>query len=214
MAIRVNPNRMVLLRLTRRLGVASRGHRLLKDKLEGLIQEFVELVKEYREKRLELDKQLPEVMKLFVLAGLTSSDTVIDNALAQVQTPMELTVSQKSVMGVRVPELKVQFGESTDKYSFLDTPPSLDLAVEGMKEYFPKILELAELEQTLRLLIAEIEKTRRRVNALEYVMIPQLEETIHMIKSKLDENERSNITRLMKIKEMRLQQEREAAQSA
>jgi len=214
MPIRANPNRMELIRLRRRLGVAVRGHRLLKDKLEGLIKEFVKFVKEYREKRLELDRNLPEVMKLFALAALTSSETVVDNALAQVHTPLELSVAQKNVMGVNVPRFQARFGQAAGTYSFLDTPPELDLAVAGMREYFPKIVALAELENTLRLLVAEIEKTRRRVNALEYVMIPRFQETIRFIKNKLDENERSSTTRLMKIKEMRLEQERQASQAA
>lgn len=210
MPVRASPNRMELMRQRRRLGIAVRGHRLLKDKLEGLIQEFADLVRQYRERRTELDRHFPEVLKLFVLAGLSSSEAVIENALTQVKTPLTLFRSFRSVMGVRVPHLEAKIGEPTSRYSYLDTPPALDLAVSGLREYFPTILALAELEHTLRLLVAEIEKTRRRVNALEYIMIPQLRETIRFIKSKLDEAERSNTARLMKIKEMRLAEERQA----
>jgi len=197
---------MELIRLRRRTGVAQRGHKLLKDKLEGLMKEFLELVDKYRTARLEVDEELTEVLKLFVLASLASTDEAIDGALAQSRRVMNLTTTMRRVMSVTVPEFELAIEGDKAAYSYLDTPPQLDEALAALEEFFPKLLKLAELEEAVRVLIREVEKTRRRVNALEYVMIPQLEETCKFIKSKLDELERGNITRLMKVKEQRMVQ--------
>lgn len=202
MKLRVNPTRMELLKLRKRLGVALRGHKLLKDKLEGLMAEFLILIKEYKTARLQLDEELSAVMRLFVLAGITSSRQTILTALEQSKGRQEITIKQKRLITILIPQFEVSTIQGGTAYSYLDTPSELDIAVNELKEYFPKILKLAELEQSLRLMAKEIEKTRRRVNALEYILIPQIKETIKFIKGKLDEMERSNINRLMKIKEM------------
>jgi V/A-type H+-transporting ATPase subunit D len=205
----INPNRMELLKLRKRLATATRGHKLLKDKLEGLIQDFMEYLEGYRKARRGLDDELPRILRLFVLAGLRASPDVIEAAVTQSRAELALTAGHRRLMGVEIPtfDFRIEPGEG---YSFLNTPPELDRAVESLKEYFPRILDLAEREEGIRRLLAEIERTRRRVNALEYVIIPDVRATIREIKMKLDELERGNVTRLMKIKEMRLTQERQA----
>lgn len=202
MKLRVNPTRLELLKLRKRLAVAIRGHKLLKDKLEGLMTEFLILIKEYKPTRIKLDEDLSHVMRLFVLATITSSRQTILTALEQSKGQQEINIKHKRLVAVSVPQFEISIIQGGTSYSYLDTPSDLDTAVSELKEYFPKILKLAELEQSLRLVAKEIEKTRRRVNALEHILIPQIKETVKFIKSKLDEMERSNINRLMKIKEM------------
>jgi V/A-type H+/Na+-transporting ATPase subunit D len=203
----VNPTRMELLRLRRRLVVALRGHKLLKDKLDGLMKEFLEIAKEYKRVRSEVDQQLPGVLKLFVLAEITSSRKIMESALESTRQALELSVRTRRLMSVSIPTLQVSFGAATGMYSFVHTSPELDQAVDSLKEFMPKLLRMAELEETVRRLSAEIEKTRRRVNALEHTFIPRIQETVRYITSKLDEMERSNSSRLMKIKAQRIARE-------
>jgi len=206
----VNPTRMELLRLRKRLVVALRGHKLLKDKLDGLMKEFLEIAKEYKRFRLAVDDELPYVLKLFVLAEITSSRTITENALESTKQDLQLTVKPRRIMSVVVPKIDVVFGTVSGMYSFVHTSPELDQAIHSLKEFLPKLLRMAELEETVRRLSVEIEKTRRRVNALEHTFIPRMQETVKYIKSKLDEMERSNTSRLMKIKAMRIAQEEAA----
>lgn len=198
------------MQLRDRLRVAVHGHSLLKDKLEGLMAEFMELVEEYADERQKFNEEYPAVARLFVFAGIAGSRESIDDALSQTSGDLELRVSTENVLSVQVPHFEAE-AHPGGGYSLLDTPLELDEATETMAEFLPRILELAEKEHTIWELMDEIERTRRRVNALEYIMIPQLRETVKYIQRKLDENERANITRLMKIKEMRLEEEREAA---
>lgn len=207
--LQVNPTRMEFMRLRRRLAIAVHGHDLLKDKLEGLMQKFLELVEKYRTVRQAFDAEYAEVMKLFVLAGLTGSREALVEALSQSRGELELAVSTRSVLSVKVPHFEAQVRRA-GAYSLLDTPVELDEATARLAEFVPMMLEVAELEGSIRVVMEEIERTRRRVNALEYIMIPSLRETVKYIRGKLDENERGNITRLMKIKDMRLAEEREA----
>ena len=201
---------MEFLRMRKRLRMAVHGHKLLKDKLDGLMQEFRRLADTYKQTRKEVDEGLPEVLRMFVLASITSSQQAIESAITQSQSKLTLTVSHTRRMSVIVPAFAVEFEGSAATYSLLDTPAELDQATADLREYFPKILELAQIEETVRRMVAEIEKTRRRVNALEYVMIPELRRIIKYISTKLDENERSTTTRLMKIKEQRVREERAA----
>ncbi|MDD5007557.1 MAG: V-type ATP synthase subunit D [Syntrophorhabdaceae bacterium] len=203
----VNPTRMELLRLRKRLVVARRGHKLLKDKLDGLMKEFMELAKRYKIYRLAVDNELPGVLKLFVLAEITSSRQITENALESTKQELRLTITKRRLMSVVIPEVEAFFGEAAGMYSFIHTSPELDKAITSLKEFMPKLMKMAELEEAVRLMSSEIEKTRRRVNALEYTMIPRMQETIKYITGKLDEMERSNTSRLMKIKAMRLAQE-------
>lgn len=193
--------------MRKRLVVARRGHKLLKDKLDGLMKEFMELAKAYRVHRMAVDDELPGVLKFFVLAEITSSRQITENALESTKQELFLTVRRRRLMGVLIPKIEASFGEAAGTYSFIHTSPELDKAITSLKEFMQELLKMAELEETIRLMSSEIEKTRRRVNALEYTMIPRMEETIKYITTKLDEMERSNTSRLMKIKAMRIAQE-------
>jgi len=192
---------MEFFKLRRRLSMAVRGHKLLKDKNEGLMKEFLTLAKTYKETRQRVDTDLPNRMKMFLLAQITSSSQCISTALEQSKGKLELKILGRSILNIKVPVFEVSITED-NSYSLMDTPIELDDAIIHLKEFFPHIVRVAELEQSMRLLAKEIEKIRRRVNALEYILIPQLQESIKFIKTKLDEMERSNISRLMKIKEM------------
>jgi len=203
----INPTRMELLRLRKRLVVAKRGHKLLKDKLDGLMKEFINLARAYRGFRLEVDEELPRVLKLFVLAEITSSLHIVESAIESIKQDLTLNVSKRRIMSVATPNIEVSFGEPKGMYSFIHTSAELDVAVKALKKFLPKLIKMAELEDAIRIISSEIEKTRRRVNALEYTMIPRMQETIKFITSKLDEMERSNTSRLMKIKAIRLVEE-------
>lgn len=207
MRLAVNPTRMELLKLRRRLVVARRGHKLLKDKLDGLIKEFMNIALEYRRLRQIVDDELPYVMKLFILAEITSSRAITENALESVQQDLELIVRPLRLMGVSIQKLEITYGEATGRYSLVHTSAELDMAIVKLREFLPMLLSMAETEDKVRRLSKEVEKTRRRVNALEYSFIPRLNETIRFITSKLEEMERSTTSSLMKIKSQRLARE-------
>ncbi|MGC8739277.1 MAG: V-type ATP synthase subunit D [Candidatus Hydrogenedens sp.] len=207
MRLAVNPTRMELLRLRKRLVVAQRGHKLLKDKLDGLMKDFGRITAEYKKARLEVDKELPQVLKLFVLAEATSSRLIVEDALESTRQEMDIQMKPQRLMSVQIPKLEITFGKSEGGYSLIHTSSELDKAITQMKEFLPKLLKMAELEETVRRLCQEIEKTRRRVNALEHTLIPRMKETIKFIKNKLDEMERSTTSQLMRIKAQRLAQE-------
>jgi len=192
---------MEYFKLRHRLSMAVRGHKLLKDKNEGLIKEFLTLVKAYKEVRQKVDEDLPNCMKMFVLAQISSSSQSISTALEQSKGNLELKIFERNILNIKVSVFDVSVTES-NSYSLIDTPVELDDAIVKLKDFIPYLVKVAELEQSMRMLAKEIEKTRRRVNALEYILIPQLQESIKFIKTKLDEIERSNISRVMKIKEM------------
>ncbi|OHB85242.1 MAG: hypothetical protein A3J73_06365 [Planctomycetes bacterium RIFCSPHIGHO2_02_FULL_38_41] len=206
MAIQINATRMEYLKLRRRLVIAVKGHKLLKDKNEGLMREFIVLLKSYKSLRQKVDVILLKQMNLFVLAQITASSDCVYTALEQSKGKLRMTISEKSILGVKVPVFGISVTES-NAYSFLDTPVELDNAILQLREFFQDIVRVAEMEQSIRILAREIEKIRRRVNALEHILIPQLRDSIKFIKSKLDEMERSNIGRLMKIKEMLVSKE-------
>lgn len=207
MRLAVNPTRMELLRLRKRLVVAQRGHKLLKDKLDGLMKDFGRITAEYKKARLEVDNELPQVLKLFVLAEATSSRLIVEDALESTRQEMNIQMKPQRLMSVQIPKLEITFGKSEGGYSLIHTSSELDKAITQMKEFLPKLLKMAELEETVRRLCQEIEKTRRRVNALEHTLIPRMKETIKFIKNKLDEMERSTTSQLMRIKAQRLAQE-------
>src|SRR3972149_2725180 len=201
MKIQINATRMEFFKLRRRLSTSVRGHKLLKDKNEGLMREFLLLVKAYKDARQRMDTGLPKCMKMFVLARIASSSDIVSTALEQSKGELEIKVSERSFLNIKASVFDVSVTEN-NSYSLVGTPVDIVNEIRQLKEFFPHMVKVAELEQTIRLLAKEIEKTRRRVNALEYVLIPQLQESIKFIKTKLDELERSNISRLMKIKEM------------
>jgi len=205
---------MELTRLKKRLAVARRGHKLLKDKRDELMKQFLELVSKNKELREKVEEKLMTVHKNFLIARAVMSSESLEAALMFPKQSVSLEVSTKNIMSVDVPVLEYKTSSSDDTdiypYGFAATSAELDGAIGTLSEVLPDILELAQIEKSAQLLAEEIEKTRRRVNALEYVMIPQLTETIKYITMKLDENERGNLTRLMKVKDMMIEQARQA----
>ena len=200
--MKVNPTRMELRRLKGRLKTAQRGHKLMKDKSDEMIRRFVVLAKENKRLRAEVEAELTTALGNFLFTTGVSSPTVIEEALMVSGKEIELTTSTTSLMGIDVPKLDITEGEcaETYPYSFASVTAELDDSIETVSGLLPKMLKLAEVEKTCNMLADEIEKTRRRVNALEYVMIPNILETIKYITMKLEENERGNTTRLMKFK--------------
>lgn len=208
--LNVNPTRMELTRLKKRYVVARRGHKLLKDKRDELMKQFLELVRKNKELREKVEEMLMNVHNDFLIARAVMSSEILEESLMFPKQQVSLDVSTKNIMSVDVPVLEFNTENENEKniypYGFATTSGELDGAVSTLAEVLPYLLELAQMEKSGQLLAEEIEKTRRRVNALEYVMIPQLEETIKYITMKLDENERGNLTRLMKVKDMMLEE--------
>ncbi len=208
-AMNVNPTRMELKRLKTRLTTAQRGHKLLKDKRDELMKRFLDIVRENLALRREVESALISANRGFTVASAVMSSEMLEQSLMCPTKSVEVDVSYSNIMSVEVPVYK--FTESDGRtiypYGYAMTSGELDDAVDGMASIMPKLLKLAEMEKSAQLLAQEIEKTRRRVNALEYVMIPQLSETIREITMKLDENERGNLTRLMKVKDMMIKEQ-------
>ncbi|MCR4819275.1 MAG: V-type ATP synthase subunit D [Fretibacterium sp.] len=200
--INVNPNRMELSRLKKRLAVAKRGHKLLKDKQDALIKAFLEKARAGKELRETVEKELAECYGTFVLSRAQTTPEVLEQALIFPGAKSTLSVDWHNVMSVMVPEYDVRQEGNPVNYGFVGVPLLLDSALEQFSKLILRLLELAAEEKAIRLMAGEIERTRRRVNALEYVMIPNLTETIRYISMKLDEQERSTLSRLMKIKEI------------
>lgn len=211
--LQVNPTRMELTRLKKRLQTSMRGHKLLKDKRDDLMKKFLELVRKNKELREQVEREIMGVYDGFVIASAVMSPNMLEEALMLPKAKVELEISTTNVMSVRVPAFRfsqASKGEDIYSYGFVYTSGELDDSVDALREVLPLMLELAQMEKSAQLLAEEIEKTRRRVNALEYVQIPSLQETIKSISMKLDENERGNLARLMKIKDMMIAQSREA----
>ena len=204
----VNPTRMMLTQLKRRLATATRGHKLLKDKRDEIMKNFLELARENGRLRKEVEGELGAVYANFSVAAAIISNEAMEEALMIPKQGVELQVSRRNIMSVDVPEFsfktKAENPADIFPYGFARTSGELDNAIVALSDLFPKLLELAAKEKQVQLLAAELEKTRRRVNALEYVMIPRLQVTIRYITMKLDENERGSQTRLMKVKDMML----------
>ena len=208
--LNVNPTRMELTNLKRKLVTARRGHKLLKDKRDELMRRFLDLVRENKKLRIEVEEGIKQANAAMSVARCVMSDKALDVALMLPTQEMSLEVGEKNVMSVMIPVFDVCFKTADENdiysYGFAETSGDLDTAVKALSDIMPKMIRLAEIEKSCRLMADEIEKTRRRVNALEHVMIPQYEETIKYISMKLDENERSTTTRLMKVKDMMLEQ--------
>ncbi|MGI6732466.1 MAG: V-type ATP synthase subunit D [Anaerovoracaceae bacterium] len=208
--LNVNPTRMVLTSLKKKLAVATRGHKLMKDKRDELMKQFLELARENKVLREKVESLLQEVYKDFAVANAVMSAPMMEEALMYPKQGVEIDVKTRNIMSVDVPVFEFSStGEETGSiypYGFASTSGELDKAIQNLSTVFPVMLSLAAMEKEASLLSEEIEKTRRRVNALEYVMIPRLQETIKYIKMKLDENERGNQTRLMKVKDMMLEE--------
>lgn len=204
----VNPTRMELTNLKRKLVTARRGHKLLKDKRDELMRIFLDAVRENKELRKEVEEGLKKANTAMSVARCVMSDKALEVSLMLPAQEMQLNVTEKNVMSVMIPVFDTRFrtADASDIYSygFSETSGDLDTAVKALSDIMPKMIRLAEVEKSCQLMADEIEKTRRRVNALEHVMIPRYEETIKYITMKLDENERSTTTRLMKVKDMML----------
>ena len=199
--LNVNPTRMELKRLKGRLKTAERGHKLLKDKSDEMVRRFSVLIKENKRLRDETDKDMAEVLKEFSKARSFISVEEIETAFLMPVSSVTLDVSTNNIMSVEVPEIKVSAKKTEGyPYAFAGITSEVDYSSKKVSELIEKLIKLAEVEKSAAMLAVEIERNKRRVNALEYVMIPQLNETIKYIRSKLDENERSATTRLMKVK--------------
>lgn len=204
--LNVNPTRMELTRLKKQLTTASRGHKLLKDKQDELMRRFIRLIKKNDQMRTQVEEALQQAMQNFSMADALLNDKYLEELLAVPKEKVTLDVIEQDIMSVTVPVMNFSHDRSLAdgplEYGFLNSNDELDQSILKFTEVLPKLLELTEIEKTCQLMAKEIEKTRRRVNALEYLTIPQLEETIYFIKMKLEENERAEVTRMIKVKNM------------
>lgn len=204
----VNPTRMQLTKLKKQLTTAVRGHKMLKDKRDELMRQFLDLIKETRELREKVEKELSQSSAHFVNASAVMSKQALDASLMSPKQQVTVDVASRNVMSVETPvfSYKTRTGDEGDifPYGFAFTSFELDDAVMSLNELLPDLIRLAQIEKSCEMMSAEIEKTRRRVNSLEHVMIPRYRETIKYISMKLEENDRSSRTRLMKVKDMLL----------
>lgn len=205
--LNVNPTRMNLSTLKKRLKTSARGHKLLKDKQDELMRRFILAIKENKKLREEVEDELSKSFKDFLLASAIMSPEMLVQSVSFPTQVTEVEIELKNVMSVEVPEMKFSTKKTSENgsiypYGYAQTTQDLDSAIEKLSGVMEKLLHLAEIEKSAQLMADEIEKTRRRVNALEYKTIPDLQDTIKYIQSKLDENERANITRLMKVKDI------------
>ncbi len=209
-AINVNPTRQELTRLKNRLRTSVRGHKLLKDKRDELMKQFMDVVRENRALRAKVEEGLMKAHGSFTVASAIMSSQAMEQALLYPKQAVELDMSFQNIMSVNVPEYHFHTRNNDPgeiyPYGFAATSGELDTAVDALAQVFQDMLRLAQIEKTSQLLAEEIEKTRRRVNALEYVKIPQMQEAIKYISMKLDENERAATIRMMKVKDMLLAQ--------
>lgn len=207
--LNVNPTRMVLAQLKGRLATAKRGHKLLKDKQDELMRRFIEIAKENRSLRIAVEAELKSSFQSFSMASAVMSPEMLESALMGSKQKIEAEVTTTNVMSVRIPEFSFhRMGQeahqeaSSYPYGYAQTSAELDMALEGLNNIMEKLLVLTKVEKGAQLMANEIESTRRRVNALEYRTIPDLEETITYIQMKLEEEDRSTISRLLKIKDL------------
>ena len=204
--LKVTPTRMNLNTLKKRLSTSKRGYKLLKDKQDELMRQFMILIRENKTLREEVEKKLSDSFSDFLIASAFMSPEAMEAAVSFPTQKVGVDIDVKNIMSVRIPhmEFKVDQDENASmfSYGYAETSAGLDQAIIGLNEVMEKLLKLAEMEKTTQLMADEIESTRRRVNALEYRTIPDLEETIKYIRAKLEENERATIARLMKVKDI------------
>lgn len=197
---------MELATLKSKLSTASRGHKLLKDKQDELMRQFILLIRKNNELRAEVEIKLTKAMQSFVMAKALLNEKFIEELVAIPPRSVSLDLYEKNIMSVKVPVMNFNYNDNGNSeelvYGYLNSNSELDTSIEQMADVLKQLLELSEIEKTCQLMADEIEKTRRRVNALEYMTIPRYEETIYFIQMKLDESERAAITRLMKVKDM------------
>ncbi len=202
MKLDIPPTRMQLLRLKRRSVIARRGHKLLKDKQDELMRRILELIGKIRDSRLKIEQELKRAFGYFYFASSKQSPKAIDEALLATTKVIDVVYTTERVLNLKIPKFKQTISGGLIGYSFMTTSGDLDLALLKIDQLISRLLKLAELEKTLELFAAEIEKTRRRVNALEYILIPSIDETIKFIRLKMSEMERGDLTRLMRVKEI------------
>ena len=206
--LNVTPTRMNLNTLKKRLATSKRGYKLLKDKQDELMRQFLEKIRENKRLREEVEADLKESSKGFLMASSFMSPEFLEEAVSFPTQKIGVDIRVKNVMSVRIPQMEFKIDKGGNEnasiypYGLAQTSADLDLAIRGLTKVMDKLLTLAELEKSTQLMADEIEGTRRRVNALEYRTIPDLEETIKYIRSKLEENERATISRLMKVKDI------------
>ncbi len=200
--LNVNPTRMELKKLKARLSTAVRGHKLLKDKSDEMVRRFTVIIREAKRLREEVEAGLSEILRQFSVARSVTPAFEAETAFSMPSVAVKLECETESVMGVDVPKVELIGEKRADglPYAYSEITGEADYSVGMVSDLLPKMIALAKTEKTVRMLADEIERNKRRVNALEYVMIPQLEETIKYIKDKLDENERAAVVRLMKVK--------------
>lgn len=198
----MNPNRMELLRLRKRLALAHRGHKLLQEKLEELMRRFMLLLKDIDKAKDDFQKSTQKIIQDLIYCRITSAQADFKDTLEKIESKITLSISTTRIMNVKVPIFGIEELKIQKHYDFFKTSGQMDLVVAGSIDYIESLLKLARVLKTLDILSYEIERTRRRVNALEYMLIPSLNETIHYITQKLNEFERGNLVRLMRVKEI------------
>lgn len=198
--LNVNPTRMALMDLKRRTKSAQRGHKLLKDKQDGLMQQFLTIIRTAKDLRSTVEEQIGQAFQKFLLASAWLSDAELENALSSPQAEIKLGVETKSVMSVKIPLFSIEKSGSIRTYGYHGSNALLDEAIEAFDQLFETLIQLAQIEKQAESMAIELETTRRRVNALEHKMIPDLQETVKYIKMKLDETERAGIIATMRIK--------------
>jgi V/A-type H+-transporting ATPase subunit D len=202
MILRVNPNRMELLKLRKRLVLAQRGHKLLQDKLEEMMHRFLVLLKDVDNTQEEFQNRTKILLQNLLYCRITSSKKDFDESLSKINSEVKINIAITKILNVKVPVFNIEELRIDKRYDFFKTSAQLDLAVADTQDYIRSLLKLAQLLKTLDILSYEIERTRRRVNALEYMLIPSIQNTIRFITQKLNELERGNLVRLMRVKEI------------
>ena len=208
---KINATRMELLRVRKRLDLAVRGHKLLKDKLEGLIKELTERLEEFKKLRLDVDEMWPRIFQRFVMADAQGSSAATEAAILQARPRVRIESGVERIMGVAARYAEAKIESPGGAYSLMQTSPHLDEALRELRDFLPALVKLAGVEQAVRAISEEVQKTRLRANALEHVLIPDLQEARSFISGRLEEIARSDTSRLMKVKQMIL--EREAAEA-
>jgi V/A-type H+-transporting ATPase subunit D len=202
MILQVNPNRMELLRLRKRLLLAQRGHKLLQDKLEEMMRKFLVLLKDIDAAKEDFRSKTQRILQDLLYCRITSSKNDFDEALSRINSKIEINVSLNRIMNIRMPVIEIKKLDINKQYDFFKTSAQLDLVIKNARGYAQSLCKLAQLLKALDILSYEIERTRRRVNALEYILIPSIQDTIRYISQKLNEFERGNLVRLMRVKEI------------
>ena len=202
MLVNVNATRMELLRLKKRLNLARRGHKLLKDKRDELMRQLLAVIDEVRALRLSIERQFQSILERFVLAKASLGPYQADQELLLHSKKISVSAGMRNIINVRVPVYTREVSGDIIPYGYINTSGEMDIALNDFEKFLGDLLGLAEKEKSVQLMAVEMEETRRRVNALEYKLIPGITETIKYITMKLEENERSNTVRLMKVKDI------------